>query len=499
MTADRLNAKPQRLYVATDGRDEWSGTRPYPAQDDGPFRSLERARDEIRRLRRGSPDRRPCPEIHIRGGRYELPGTFTLTAADSGAPGHPVVYRARANERVTLTGGRHCRVRENAVPAEVGSRLAPAARDRVVALDTDDLGGDLGEMQYRGKDVEPARGALELFVAGRRIPMARWPNRGWERVARRCRRGKGFYYRGGPRTWQGTAGAWLHGFWRWDWADFYLPVESVCAKKRLITVSRAPEYGFRAGARYRVVNVLEELDQPGEWYLDRISNAVYLWPPEGAKEPVVSALETILRLDRTSHVVFAGIDFDASRGNAIEVNAGAAATFKSCSVRNSGGWGIAVNGGERHCVERCEVADTGTGGVLLAGGDRASLAGAGHRVANCDIRRFGAVVMSYSPGVRLEGVGNCATGNRISDGPHSAVILSGNEHRVEGNDIRDVCNQTADAGAVYLGRDWTMRGNAIRGNVFRCIRGLGGKRCQGSIPRRLRQRHGGSPQTISTG
>ena len=39
------------LYVAVDGRDSWSGTRPSPGADDGPFVTLERARDEIRRLK----------------------------------------------------------------------------------------------------------------------------------------------------------------------------------------------------------------------------------------------------------------------------------------------------------------------------------------------------------------------------------------------------------------------------------------------------------------
>ena len=45
VAADAVDVK---FYVSTDGNDSWSGTRPQAAQGDGPFRTLERARDAIR-------------------------------------------------------------------------------------------------------------------------------------------------------------------------------------------------------------------------------------------------------------------------------------------------------------------------------------------------------------------------------------------------------------------------------------------------------------------
>jgi parallel beta-helix repeat protein len=44
--------------------------------------------------------------------------------------------------------------------------------------------------------------------------------------------------------------------------------------------------------------------------------------------------------------------------------------------------------------------------------------------------------------------------------------LSGNDHLIEFNDIRDVCTETGDAGAIYMGRDPTMRGDVFRFNRF---------------------------------
>jgi len=35
--------------------------------------------------------------------------------------------------------------------------------------------------------------------------------------------------------------------------------------------------------RFYFLNVLEELDQPGEWFLDTASGVLYFWPPEDGK------------------------------------------------------------------------------------------------------------------------------------------------------------------------------------------------------------------------
>jgi len=50
-----------------------------------------------------------------------------------------------------------------------------------------------------------------------------------------------------------------------------------------------------------------------------------------------------------------------------------------------------------------------------------------------------------------------------------AIGLSGNEHVIEYNEVHTVCTETDDAGAFYMGRDWTWRGNIIRYNYFHHI------------------------------
>jgi len=47
-----------------------------------------------------------------------------------------------------------------------------------------------------------------------------------------------------------------------------------------------------------------------------------------------------------------------------------------------------------------------------------------------------------------------------------AIGLGGNDHLIEFNEVHHVCMETHDAGAFYMGRDWSQRGNVVRYNFF---------------------------------
>ena len=44
---------------------------------------------------------------------------------------------------------------------------------------------------------------------------------------------------------------------------------------------------------------------------------------------------------------------------------------------------------------------------------------------------------------------------------------------IEFNEIHHVCLETGDVGAIYTGRDWTLRGNVIRHNFIHHTGGVG--------------------------
>jgi len=154
----------------------------------------------------------------------------------------------------------------------------------------------------------------------------------------------------------------VHGYWSWDWANSYERIERLDLDQKLVKTA-APHglYGFRKGQRFYFLNVLEELDQPGEWFLDRTSALLYFWPPprspgvdarssKGVKhdppEILLSVLaRPLLKLADVAHVTFSGLVFEATRGNAVEIQGGAQNRVAGCLIRNLGNNAVTIHGG----------------------------------------------------------------------------------------------------------------------------------------------------------
>ena len=480
--AAAIESTPVDLYISPDGDDTWSGRLPDPIADDGPFASLERARDEIRTLRKSG--RLPHGAVvHLRGGRYELDRPFALTAEDSGSSEAPVTYRAYQDEKVILSGGRTIPDFHPVKDPAILDRLSEEARKNVLQADLKTAGiDDFGT-------VAAPSNRLELFFAGNPMTLSRWPDEGFATVDSVFaeepfkvhgidgdRVGKFTYAGDRPSRWSREPDVWLHGYWFWDWADQPQQVKSIDSEERTIELEKPyHNYGYRPGQRFYALNLLCELDRPGEWYLDRRTGLLYFWPPEriDTGRAVVSILSSLITVENASSTDFQHLHLEATRGTTITVNNGTDVRISGCTISNVGSWAVRVDGGGRHSVVCCDIYQTGEGGISLSGGDRITLTPADHLAENNHIRQFGRTYRTYRPAVGVTGVGIRIAHNLIHDGPHNAIQLSGNDHLIEFNEIYDVCYETGDVGAFYMGRDWTARGTVIRHNFFHHIRGPG--------------------------
>jgi hypothetical protein len=136
------------------------------------------------------------------------------------------------------------------------------------------------------------------------------------------------------------------------------------------------------------------------------------------------------------------------------------------SIRAIGGRAIELRGGTRNAVDSVTIEDVGGGGVLVSGGDRRTLDPSGHIIERTRITRFARWSRTLTHAIDVAGVGVTVRGCEFSYGPHTGVMFSGNDHLIENNVLHHLLLETEDAGAVYIGRDWTSRGNIIRGNYF---------------------------------
>lgn len=304
-------------------------------------------------------------------------------------------------------------------------------------------------------------------------PVARWPNSGFASIVRPGGLQKGQFRITGRNSsdWKGEQELYAFAFWFNDWSSQTYPVKYSSESDSLEVIGGDVKYGVKAGQRVRIVNSIRELDVEGEWYLERSSGSLYWWAPvgfDGSGGEYVSAL-SLLDIQDSSDVKVAGLSFESSRGDAVLISNARNVVLDGVVIRNAGGRSLVVAGGEACGIRNSTIVDSGAGGVVLSGGDRSSLKSGKHFVASSEISNFSRFGSTYKPAVMISGVGMSVVGNSIHDAGHAAIIFSGNDHLISGNEIYRVVTESSDAGAVYVGRDFTARGSKVAGNYFHDI------------------------------
>lgn len=468
------------FHVAAGGDDTHAGTA------SAPFASLERARDAVRALKEGEAFPEGGVTVWLHRGVYPRLAAFVLEERDGGASNARVVYRAVPGDDVRLMGGREIAsgafqpARDEAVLA----RVDEAARGQVLVADLRALGiSEYGNLPDAYGD-PPA--IPELFFDGQRMTLARWPNDGWAHIAEVIESGPApwrnhasdqpgtFKYESDrPRRWQSAPGVWLYGYWCFDWSSETIKAGSIDTERREITLVKPHGYGIGGGnpppRRYIAINLLEELDSPGEYYLDRDAGRLYFWPPKPLAQGCAAlslATEPVIRVENASFVTIQGLTIEMCAGNGIEMRDGRENELLACTIRRTGHAGAIVDGGLNHAVKACDIYETGMAGLHIGGGDRATLTPSGHLVFNNHIHHIGERKRTHAYHLHLKGVGIHVAHNLLHDAPHQSIGLAGNDHLFEYNEIHHSGQDSDDCGAFYMGRNPSERGTVLRYNFW---------------------------------
>lgn len=511
---DRISRPAREFFVATDGDDSNPGTKARP------FATLERARQAVRELKKAGPLPKGGVAVNLRGGTYRRTQSFELGEQDSGTCDAPVIYRAELGEKATLSGGAEVRGFRPVADGDASGRLPEESRRHVVVLDLKAAGvTDWGSIKPRGYAIKPVSAHLELFFNSEPMQLARWPNAAVA-IAEAYAQVKGFaddnfelfynkpmnmsnafvYKDDRQDAWQQEPDGWIFGYWnRWFCAR-YSPLEKLEPDKNIIRMGlpgpgcgRKKGYetgGIFKGAPYFGINLLCELDSPGEWYLDQTNGKLYFWPPSPVQQgrAVVSLLEEpLLSFDRASHIVFRGVTLEAGRADAVWIKEGEGVLLAGCVIRNMGNSAVIVGpapadpkkisdplaGGLRHGVIGCDILNMGDAGVHLVGGDEKTLTPNGHFVENCHIHHINRWNRAgYQPAVFFGGVGSRASHNLIHDISHQAVRAQLNDNVFEYNEVHDAPYEAREMGTFYMygvRRVLGTRGNIARYNLFHHI------------------------------
>jgi parallel beta-helix repeat protein len=411
--------------------------------------------------------------IKLDAGTYHLGETINIDTASSGDAEHPVTIEGPKDASAIISGGRSVSSFTPVTDRAILARLPEAARSHVLQANLAKQGiSDYGKQARHGIGKFNVPTALEVSYRNQPMALARWPNRGFAKIDTLPDGEKGLSFTvkdANLQAWRQEPDLIATGYWFYNWADTTIPLKAIdLATHRITLTEPAPTYGLKIGQLVFFQNILAELDQPGEWYLDKAHGLLYFWPPESLheNEVEVSTLEKLLTINNASYIKISGITFQNARGDAIIVRGGQHVSIDHSVIRNIGNRAAVISGGQDNGLTDMLIEDIGEGGVVLSGGDRQTLTSTNLYVEGSTIRRFGRVSRAYQAAVMLDGVGNRATGNKISDAPHTAIMFAGNDHLITHNEIYDVCKDADDAGAIYTDRDWTGRGTVISENYL---------------------------------
>ncbi len=486
------------VYVATDGDDE-TGDGSFGS----PYKTIERAKEVVRGMERKSGG----ITVAIKTGEYRTANGLVFTEEDSGTDDCPITYCAYGDGEVIINGGVTLSPTDFTPVKDDGmkNRLNKNVRDKVLQLDLSSyyitreqygeiyvFGSHTSASKYDGY-IKDAPVYSELFFNDRRMNLARYPDSGYLKTGKVVEIGRGLESDGShtadpeywedarnPKgdtyklsnklakrvsSWQTLDDVWMFGFFKYTWADSTTTIASFDARKKTLTTKYVSLYGAIEDAPYYFFNVFEELDAPGEWYLDRNTGIVYMYPTGDMESAVIDmSLSTAPVIGgETSNVTFKNVTVKGTRGNGIELT-GDNNTVNLCTVKNIGANAILLTGSNNIASEN-EITGTGRGGIILEGGDTETLTPGGNVAYNNLIHDWSEIYLTYQAGVTLIGVGNVCSHNEMYNSPHEAVTYDGNNHLIEYNNIHNVCLLSDDAGAIYSGKRWFWYGNVIQFNA----------------------------------
>lgn len=485
----------QKIFVSTVGDDSGDGS------EEEPLRTLEKAIDVANEMREDSDK---LIEILLREGTYSV--TNTIKIINSQKDDSLLKISAYQDEKVTINAGVDIPLSAmniadsnftNAIidKPNAGSVLQYNLKDAQIE--------DFGEISLRGHLISYEKEAqAELSLNGEVQKLAGWPNGEYtglikptdsNEYGKRTKSGiaNGCSFKVNfdrPSQWSKPEQAWLSGTIGPNYEFDYYPVSRFDSEEKRVYLSRGALEKYYTEPYYRFENVPEELDEPGEYYIDRQSGMLYFYPPEDApKDSVLTitmstptldvsgkAPNSMFRIENSKNIVFENLIFKGGRGSAITGKNNSNIQFINCEINSFGENGIRFDASTDITISDCKIHDVGQDGILFVScGNYQTLSPSNIVVSNNDIYNFARLERSYKTGIDFgyRCVGATAANNHIHNGPHAGMIFYGVNNDIYGNEFDNLVTEFSDMDALYCNNSnypWE-RGNKIHNNYFHDI------------------------------
>ena len=486
------------IYVAMDGRDYNPGTI------EKPFATLYRAKLAVFPKKENA--KKPVSVV-VRGGTYYLEQPLIFDAVDSGKPEAPITYIAYPGEKVTISGGR--KLNCNWTPYRDGIWMCELPDVQEGKLDFNQLFIN-GKRQIRARypnydGSDPKHFSGYILAAGKIGDEIPDPCPGPDQdmtFSGDLQRGITF----DPATftekhWARPQEAIIHIYQAYYWGNLQWQVKNIDWDNHRIWFGNG---GHQMGAKYFhtpnfvnqhsrffIENVFEELDAPGEWYLDKEAGVLYYLPAKGVDldqaQVEIPILQQIVRFTGSqehpvSHIILDGFrfthtastfletyaipslsDWSIHRGGTIFLEGARDCHIANCCFDAVGGNAVFMNLYNRgNTVTGCKFVETGDSAICFVGSQELTSGTQRSFPYECraennlihDCGTFGKQIagMYISRAKRIT-----ASHNDIYNMPRAGICIGDGTwggHVIEYNHIHETCRETGDHGPFNAwGRD----------------------------------------------
>lgn len=460
-----------QIYVSLSGSDK-SGD----GSIGNPFRSIERARQEVRKK-----DKSQGVEVIVREGIYEmLDEGIHFDIKDSGTDDKPVIYKSYEGEEVMLSGAITINRDDYTEISDENMKKRIPEKENVVAIDLKAKGaaGFNPEPDFIHDSYIPDNCEYGLYAYGRKQDRARWPNRddGWEKVPGVVVNGDKttagiINYHDRAEKWEDISNVYMWGQWNMTWRPTTIRVLSIDKEKKTITTAPQPE-SISKNVNCYYYNIPEELDVPGEYYIDKENSVLYLYPlsyneHEDNNYYLSYLADNLLTFSNAENIKIQNMKLQGARGYGIFISQGKGITIDGCDVRYISKKGIYSKGCWNCNIINNNVYALDYGAIYVNdSGDLMHLVDGNSQITNNHIHHYSESNLNYCKAAQVTGCGNLISHNLIHDSYGNAVGFTGPRTTIEYNEIYDVVQETDDAAMIYTFADLYSDDTVVRYNLL---------------------------------
>ena len=449
------------IYVAPNGKKDANGT------EKAPLASINAARDIIRTINKSQ---YKGIDVIVKSGTYTITEPIAFTAEDGGTASCPISYIGEDGAKIV--GGVALTAKDFApATGNATQYFSDDAKANTVQVDLTKYGYTVEEVQSWLKHSNYRGDHGFLSVDGVRQTVARYPNEGWVNAEG----GKNIGFEGEEVTeftnstnldyyiveygddhfdrvmsWKSGTKIFVQARWHVLWCPDDSYVREFDTTTDIMKVQFNGGYSMTKGAIFYWYNIPEELDVPGEYYIDK-NGILYYYPTEtfGTASLSIPKTKNFITLTDTGYLTFDGLTFTSSIDDGIVAKNVTNVTIKNCDMSSVVDIGIDFNGNnDNTLIQGNHIYDIGGTAIELKSGDIDHMAGGNARIYNNYIHDW-AYNGGWGYAISVTGLDILVDHNTCHRSNFKAIhVANGINTTLEYNHVFDVLNLSDDVGAI---------------------------------------------------